>query len=95
MIGPVRLAQCLRKGVPNRTHSSRYHRQKWVVWAWRRAATAAADLGIGGRRAAWLPAQDWEALLGRPLDEVRAQLGLGEPPRYEPVRSARAPALAS
>ncbi|MDX2093554.1 MAG: Coq4 family protein [Kofleriaceae bacterium] len=41
-----------------------------------------------GRAAAWLPAQDWEALLERPLDEVRATLGLGAPPAYTPVRTA-------
>lgn len=67
-------------------------------WKARRAPAFRRMLKEGyrrGRRAAWLPAQDWEALLARPLDEVRAQLGLGEPPRYEPVRSAGAPALAS
>jgi ubiquinone biosynthesis protein COQ4 len=38
-----------------------------------------------GRRANWLPAADWEALLERPLDEVRRELGVGEPPQYRPV----------
>lgn len=38
-----------------------------------------------GRRAGWLPAADWEALLSRPLIEVRRELGLGEPPVYTPV----------
>jgi ubiquinone biosynthesis protein COQ4 len=47
-----------------------------------------------GRRAAWLPAADWEALLPLPLDEVRARLGVQVAPRYEPVRSAGAPELA-
>src|SRR5215472_825964 len=47
-----------------------------------------------GRRAAWLPGEDWEALLARPLEEVRARLGLGTPPRYTPVRSAGSPTLA-
>ncbi len=47
-----------------------------------------------GRRARWLAAADWEALLERPLAEVRDELGLGEPPRYEPLRSAGAPAAA-
>jgi ubiquinone biosynthesis protein COQ4 len=67
-------------------------------WKARRAPAFRRMLRDGyrrGRRAAWLPAEDWEALLARPLDEVRAQLGLGEPPRYEPVRSPGAPALAS
>lgn len=37
-----------------------------------------------GRRAAFLAAADWEAMLERPLAEVREQLNLGEPPAYEP-----------
>ena len=45
------------------------------------------------RRAPWLPVADWEALLELPLDEVRAQLSLGDPPVYTPLRSAGAPAL--
>ncbi len=47
-----------------------------------------------GRRAAWLPAQDWEALLARPLEAVRAELGIGDPPAYAQVRSEGAPAPA-
>ncbi len=44
-----------------------------------------------GRSAAWLPAQDWEALLARPLEEVRRELRVCEPPRYAAIRSAGAP----
>ena len=40
-----------------------------------------------GAKAAWLPGVDWEALLSRPLLEVRAELGLGDPPSYEEMRS--------
>ncbi len=47
-----------------------------------------------GKAAAWLPAQDWEALLERPLEEVRRELGVDAPPEYEEVRSEGAPALA-
>jgi len=47
-----------------------------------------------GKGAAWLPAQDWEALLRRPLDEVRRELQVGPPPQYQEVRSEGAPALA-
>ncbi|MEQ8857046.1 MAG: Coq4 family protein [Pseudomonadales bacterium] len=36
-----------------------------------------------GRRAAWLPAADWERLLGEPLESVRAALGV-RPPRVYP-----------
>jgi ubiquinone biosynthesis protein COQ4 len=39
-----------------------------------------------GRRAAWLPAQDWEALLPLPLDEVRRQLDIEPVGPYETIR---------
>jgi ubiquinone biosynthesis protein COQ4 len=48
-----------------------------------------------GKRAAWLPAQDWEWLLTQPLAAVRERLGLGEPVAYAQQRSTGAPALAS
>lgn len=44
-----------------------------------------------GKQASWLPAADWEALLDKPLTEVRAILGMGEPVIYreiEPITSA-------
>ncbi|MDO8288125.1 MAG: Coq4 family protein [Parvibaculum sp.] len=44
-----------------------------------------------GKRAAWLPAADWENLLNKPLAEVRAILGMSEPAIYksiEPITSA-------
>jgi len=47
-----------------------------------------------GRRAEWLPGQDWERLLERPLAELRRELVLGEPETYEALRSEGAPALA-
>jgi len=47
-----------------------------------------------GLRAAWLPGQDWERLLERPLDELRQQLRIGPPPDYAPLRSEGAPAIA-
>lgn len=46
-----------------------------------------------GMRARWLVDQDWERLFERPIDDVRRELGVGEPPVYEQVRSAGAPAL--
>lgn len=36
-----------------------------------------------GRRTAWLPAQDWADLLPRPLNEVRAELGVRTPTAYQ------------
>lgn len=47
-----------------------------------------------GRRAEWLPGQDWETLLTLPIETVRARLGVGDPPAYEAIRSEGAPALA-
>jgi ubiquinone biosynthesis protein COQ4 len=53
-----------------------------------RAETGTVREGyMRGRRAAFLPSQDWESLLPLPLDEVRAQLRLGPPPVYTPIRS--------
>lgn len=43
-----------------------------------------------GRRAAWLPGQEWEALLARPLDEVRQELGIEEPVPYRALLSGYA-----
>ena len=40
-----------------------------------------------GRGAAFLPVADWEALLERPLEEVREELRVGPPPEYEQRRT--------
>ena len=40
-----------------------------------------------GLRAAWLPEREWETMLSRPVDEVRAELRVGPPPAYAPIRS--------
>lgn len=47
-----------------------------------------------GSRAAWLPGADWEALLARPLDEVRRVLAIEPVASYAAQRSAGAPILA-
>ena len=39
------------------------------------------------RRLAGLPAADWEALLARPLEDVRAELAVGQLPEYTEQRS--------
>lgn len=49
------------------------------------ARTIIARALVRGHRAAWLPGVDFEAMLPRPLAEVRAELGLSDPPSYEPV----------
>jgi ubiquinone biosynthesis protein COQ4 len=43
-----------------------------------------------GMRAAWLPGADWESLLARPLADVRRELGLDDPPSYDPIYSTDA-----
>ncbi|MGA1370844.1 MAG: Coq4 family protein [Pseudomonadales bacterium] len=45
-----------------------------------------------GRRAAWLPAADWERLLRLPLEEVRTALGITPPRVYQSMRGELAPA---
>lgn len=42
-----------------------------------------------GRRSAWLPATDWEGLIELPLADVRAVLGVGEPPEYDVPQAPR------
>lgn len=45
-----------------------------ILQAWRR-----------GRRAAWLPGLDYEALLAEPLDQARTRLGLAGPTLYDQI----------
>jgi ubiquinone biosynthesis protein COQ4 len=40
-----------------------------------------------GKKAAWLPGQDWESMLALPLEEVRRRLSLEASPVYTPIRS--------
>jgi len=54
----------------------------------RRIFSAAWSAFRAGRRAAWLPAVDWERLLGLPLEAVRAELGVTEPEVYPQLRGA-------
>jgi ubiquinone biosynthesis protein COQ4 len=54
-------------------------------------ASARATIADGfrrGLRAKWLPAQDWEAMLAMPVEEVRRRLGLDAPPVYREIRSS-------
>lgn len=48
-----------------------------------------------GRQARWLVAADWEALLTRPLAEVRKDFSLNEPEPYVPLWSSGAPTAAA
>jgi ubiquinone biosynthesis protein COQ4 len=62
----------------------------WKLSAVPGALSLIADGYQRGRKAAWLPAVEWEAMLELPLTEVRARLSLDPPRAYEPIRG-RAP----
>ncbi len=47
-----------------------------------------------GRKAQWLPEQDWESMLALPVEEVRARLDLDAPPVYTEIRSSELKAAA-
>jgi ubiquinone biosynthesis protein COQ4 len=69
-----------------------------ALWKlWRGGASDAVDLIRGGyrrgRRAALLPAADWERLLQLPLDQVRRELRIEPAPDYAQHRSDGAPPL--
>lgn len=49
---------------------------------------------VRGLRAEWLAAVDWEAMLARPLVEVRRELGLDDPPVYTPIYTSDEAAIA-
>ena len=62
----------------------------------RRAWRATLEGFHHGRRAAWLPAQDWQALLALPLDAARQALGIEAPQHYAlPVSDQQGTALAA
>ncbi|MDC3979374.1 Coq4 family protein [Polyangium jinanense] len=48
-----------------------------------------------GKKAAWLPGQDWASMLALPVDEVRRRLSLEAPPRYTRVNSSELKAAAA
>ena len=58
-----------------------------VVMAWRQlpklARPAIREAWRNGKKAAWLAQQDWEALLTRPLSDVRNSLAIGPPVKYQ------------
>lgn len=49
---------------------------------------------VRGLRAEWLAAVDWEAMLARPLADVRRELGLDDPPQYTPIYTSDEVAIA-
>jgi len=46
-----------------------------------------------GKRASWLPGQDWEGLLKQPIEEVRQTLNIRGPIPYQELRSEFATAI--
>lgn len=52
------------------------------------ARTLIVDAFMRGLRSAWLPAQQWEALLPLPIEEVRQRLRVGSPPQYTAIRTS-------
>jgi len=46
---------------------------------------AAFEAWQHGGQAAWLPGQDWEALLAQPLEQVRGLLGIRAPTRFQAI----------
>ncbi|HKD48027.1 MAG TPA: Coq4 family protein [Rhizomicrobium sp.] len=60
-----------------------------VAMAWSRlpaqARKAVREAWRNGRKARWLAAENWEALLARPLEEVRHDLSIHLPRFYQPL----------
>lgn len=52
---------------------------------YRHAEAAIAEAFRRGRNVGILAGVDWERMLDRPLTDVRAELGISDPPRYEPI----------
>jgi ubiquinone biosynthesis protein COQ4 len=48
-----------------------------------------------GLRARWLPEQDWEALLSEPLERLRNELRISQPPHYTQIRTSAYMAVAA
>lgn len=59
---------------------------KWVRFVGWRSLTALWHGFRAGRRAAWLPAADWEHLLNLPLDQVREELRVRAPVLYPDLK---------
>ena len=60
-----------------------------VIMAWsqvpRQARKTIREAWRNGKKARWLPGQDWETLLARPLDEIRGELKVRTPALYQAV----------
>ncbi|HEV7960022.1 MAG TPA: Coq4 family protein [Rhizomicrobium sp.] len=60
-----------------------------VAMAWsqvpREGRKAVREAWRNGKKARWLPGQDWEKLLAQPLDEIRRELCVEVPRLYQPM----------
>ncbi len=87
-----------------------YAQTRGLGWAWIAIGAALKSRGVTGnwlfaravwegyrhgKQAAWLLAEDYEALLHEPLDAARARVGIREPVAYRRAQAALGPALAS
>lgn len=50
---------------------------------------------LAGRRASWLPGEDYERLFAEPLESARARLGVSPPDTYRQILRAFAPQMAA
>lgn len=50
---------------------------------------------LAGRRAAWLPGEDYERLFAEPLEDARARLNISPPETYREILRAFAPQMAA
>ena len=53
-----------------------------------KAARSIFSAYLDGRKAAWLPEQDWEALLHEPIESVRKELKISSPVLYQACKSS-------
>ena len=61
----------------------------------RQVSSFLKDASARGKAAAFLPTADWEALLERPLEDVRRELRIGPPADYDQHRSPAGEAAAA
>jgi ubiquinone biosynthesis protein COQ4 len=87
-----------------------YAQTRGLGWAWIAIGAALKSMRVTGnrlfakavlegyrhgKRAAWLLGQDYEALLGQPIAEVRRRLNIAEPVAYRRAQAELGEALAS
>jgi ubiquinone biosynthesis protein COQ4 len=76
-------AQSANRGIAFITLVGIYQMTKRYGWSVPKAVLAAYR---DGKKAKWLPAEDWETLLSQPIGQVRASLNIRPPQRYQDLR---------